>query len=203
MSAAVRIWLGVLFLAVLSYVGYLAMPRQAVEVSTPVKIKPGESPVDLTKFTMTERSGQEFNFEQLKGTIWVANTFFASCPHQCRALNTAVDAMQRLPDFADVKFVSISVDPVVDTPEGLAEYADTFSADKERWLFMNGKLKDVRRFGEEMGVKTGYREHTQQLVVFDHTGRYRGGFQFDSESEVQEMRELLLKLLEEKQQSES
>lgn len=194
--------MGVLALAALGYVGYRTFPREAAEVVTPAEeFTPGEQPIDLSQYTMIERSGEEYNFEQLKGTVWVANTFFASCPHQCRAMTEAVATLQRLPEFGEVKFVSISVDPAKDTPQALAEYADTFAADKQRWLFMSADLTEVNRLGKEMGAKTGYQVHTQELIVFDHTGRYRGGFQFNVEAEVEQLRKLLLELLEEQQKS--
>jgi len=213
MSSGVKVWLAILALAALIYGGYLLLqskgaPDQEASVvadeSTEEegpKIVPGEEPVDLTQFTMVERSGEEYNFEQLLGEVWVANTFFSSCPHSCRDLTKSVSALHNQPELADVRFVSISVDPVADTPEELADYADTFSADKDRWLFMNGKLKVVRQLGKEMGLKMGPKVHTDHLVVFDHTGRYRDAFLFTSEQEIAEMRKLLVELLKEKRKA--
>lgn len=214
MSKTVTIWLGILVLATfcclgfatLKYLGYRFNRRGTeapVAVAKPV-IKPGEKPVDLSDFTMIERSGEEYNFEQLRGSVWVANTFFATCPGYCRTMSKAVQSLQNLPELEGVKFVSISVDPVEDTPEDLAVYANEFSADKERWLFMHGKIRVVNRLGDEMGLRTGYRDHADKLSVFDHTGRYRDGFKFNSEAEIEELRTLLKKLLEEqRQQSEA
>lgn len=200
MSSAVKIWLGVLVLVALGYAGFQFIPGESAVVAPIPTVTPGEKPVDLTKFTMTERSGEPYNFDKLKGQVWVANTFFGTCPSYCMAMNRSVESLQNLAELKDVRFVSISVDPVADTPESLAEYAKKFSIeDKERWLFMQGRLKDVNRLGAEMGVKTGYQVHTEQLVVFDHTGRQRGGFKFNSEADIQKMRELLKKLLAEKQ----
>ncbi|REJ68587.1 MAG: SCO family protein [Planctomycetota bacterium] len=210
MSGGVKVWLAVLVLGAGAYVAYRFLPRDAdgelpnakIEATTDADdasdgkvVVPGEAPVDLASFTMTERSGESYNFEQLRGEVWVANTFFSSCPHQCRAMNTSVQALHKHPDFQEVRFVSISVDPVEDTPEELASYADTFSADRERWLFMNGKLRDVRRFGKEMGVVAGLKEHTRELVVFDHTGTFRGAYTYNSEPEIEELRKLLRELL--------
>jgi protein SCO1/2/putative membrane protein len=43
-----------------------------------------------------------------------------------------------------VQLVSLSVDPERDTPEVLANYARSFSADPERWWFLTGPKAEVR-----------------------------------------------------------
>ncbi len=217
MSAGLRVWLSLLVFVAVGYGAYRYLPvgsetetasatgdadASGTDKENESKVKPGEKPVDLSSFTMTERSGESYNFEQLKGKIWVANTFFASCPHQCRKMNESVAALQNNPDFADVHFVSVSVDPAADTPKDLAEYADTFSADKDRWLFMNGKMSDVRRLGDEMGVATGYQTHTRKLIVFDQTGTYRGAFTYNSQEQMSELSKLLQELLAAQKDSE-
>jgi protein SCO1/2 len=46
-------------------------------------------------------------------------------------------------DTPDVRFLSISVDPAVDTPAVLTTYAARFSADPARWTWLTGPERDV------------------------------------------------------------
>lgn len=205
MSTALKVWVTLLVVAVLAYGSYRWLPRggevssaekDPIEV-TEVKVKPGEVPVDLTQYTMTERTGKPYNFAALKGEVWVANMFFASCPHRCGEMTRSVASLHNDTNLVGVKFVSISVDPATDTPEELAKYADLHKADKERWLFMQGTAQDVREFGKEMGAVATYRNHEDRLGVFDRTGRYRGGFLFNSSAEIHLLKGLLAELLAE------
>ncbi len=125
----------------------------------------------------------------------MASLFFSSCPHECRQLNEAIAALQRQPAFEGVRFVSISVDPAVDTPQRLNEYAQLFEADADRWLFLNGKMADVTRFGTDVGVTTGYKTHTRRLVLLDKTGKVRGHFGYKDGAAIQQMSELAAQLV--------
>ncbi|HEX7184229.1 MAG TPA: SCO family protein [Thermoanaerobaculia bacterium] len=64
---------------------------------------------------------------------------FTTCPTVCPALSATFAATQ---GRADVRLVSISIDPEHDTPERLREYARRFQAGP-RWRFLTGRLEDV------------------------------------------------------------
>jgi len=55
---------------------------------------------------------------------------------------------------ANVRFLTITVDPDVDTVKVLKKYADGFDAKVDRWSFLTGSKKDlVRRYlvGRQVG----------------------------------------------------
>src|SRR5437773_1019074 len=113
--------------------------RQNQDRSPPIVAEQLNFPVG--EFELTERSGRKFNSKELLGEIWVASFFFGSCPSQCPMMNNQI-ADQIAGDLASepVKFVSISVDPKVDSPRRLAEYAELYTKprriDPQRWLFL-------------------------------------------------------------------
>ena len=155
-----------------------------------------KSPVALEGYTMTERSGEEFSFAALKGKVWIANMFFASCPHQCRDLNLAMKAIALDKKFTDVEFVSVTCDPDTDTPEVLKNYASLFDADKAAWSFVTADMKVVEKFGQEaLNVPVAKQVHTDRLVVFDREGRRRGAFRFSEPAEMSKLRKLVPLLL--------
>ena len=73
--------------------------------------------------------------------------------------------------YGDLRSVSITVDPLTDTPALLSRYAERYGADPERWLFLTGELREIRRI-----VQDGFRlsaapvdGHTLDPVVFHST----------------------------------
>jgi cytochrome oxidase Cu insertion factor (SCO1/SenC/PrrC family) len=100
--------------------------------------------------------------------------------------------------LADVKWVSISVDPVNDTPAALQRYAENFGADPERWYFLRGALPEVRRIGQEIfKLPVNYQGHNDYGVVVDRAGIVRSFVNINSHRDRQKLRELLVELLAE------
>lgn len=98
----------------------------------------GDSGDPIGAFSMVERSGKPVTDATLGDRVWIASFIFTRCKLSCPRITSVMKSLQgRLAD-ADVKLVSISVDPEHDTPEVLREYAKTFSADPDRWWFLNG-----------------------------------------------------------------
>ena len=81
----------------------------------------------------------------LKGKVVVINTFFATCQGSCLPLNRNLEKVQAaMGDHIgkDVYIISISVDPTVDTPARLKEYATKLNA-KPGWYFLTGEKEKV------------------------------------------------------------
>lgn len=88
---------------------------------------------------------------------------------------------------ADLRFVSITVDPDRDTPEVLETYADSVGADPERWFFLTGEKDVIHRFAQE-GFRLGAAEiahehrpasgathtHSPRFVLIDGDAQIRG-----------------------------
>ena len=77
-----------------------------------------------------------------------------------------------------IKLVSISVDPEVDTPELLREYAEGFGADPKQWLFLTGELENIIKVGSEMFFLPGVerRGHPDRFCLVDAEGRLVGSY---------------------------
>ncbi len=166
---------------------------------------PDSQPPDppLTEFELTERSGKTFRSEELKGQIWVGSFFFTSCGSNCRLLNMKVAELQREFGSQGVRFVSISCDPIVDTPQVMAQYADMFNADANQWLFLTGNIHYAQRIGQDMlHVSVSRRSHFDQLIVMDADGKSRGAFLALQEDQFQRLKALLEELLVESQPEE-
>ncbi len=128
-------------------------------------------------FTLRDQTGAEFSSEALEGRVVIGAIFFANCPGPCFRENQAIADLLRKIDDPDLLVVSLTCDPVNDTPEVLAKYAERFEADPKRWKFLTGDLKLIEQVGQKvfrLPVELGV--HSERGVVFDRQGRLRGGY---------------------------
>jgi len=155
----------------------------------------------LTSFKLTDSKNQTFDSNQMKGKVWVANFFFSNCTGACPKLLNGVKELRQQLGNRDVTFVSITNDPLSDTPKVLNEYAKKYNADSN-WHFLTGKEQlQMRAIGSEFfNVNAGTGEtHSEKLIVVDKWGKVRGQFKYDDADDVVKMRLLLDDLLSEKE----
>jgi len=106
-------------------------------------------------FALTERGGRRITLGELRGKVWVVNFFYTECTDTCPLQSAHMARLQAdLADEPDLRLVSISVDPVHDTPEVLSEYAKRFAAHPSRWLFLTGPRDAIYRLAIE-GFRLG------------------------------------------------
>jgi cytochrome oxidase Cu insertion factor (SCO1/SenC/PrrC family) len=152
----------------------------------------------LNDFTLTERSGKQVRWSDLRGKVAVTSFFFSACPSICLQQNHKVREIQRSFAGQDVAFVSITCDPEIDSPERLREYASKLEADPKQWLFLTGELAYIRRVAAELfTVPLDKQTHTEKLLVSDKWGNPRGAFGWKKLNEVTQLKVLVEKLLAE------
>jgi protein SCO1/2 len=153
----------------------------------------------LEKFELTRSDGQPFRSEEMKGKVWVASFFFSTCPGSCKRLNTNIKYLSSLEEIEGVTWVSITVDPETDTLPVLSEYAKTYNADPQRWIFCRGEFDYVRRLAHDV-LKVGgvmYKDHNDYAVIVDKNGEIADMFNASSTSESERGVKTLKKLLAE------
>jgi cytochrome oxidase Cu insertion factor (SCO1/SenC/PrrC family) len=148
--------------------------RKLVELRQAV----ANEPAWTRSFTLTERSGRLVKSEELLGEPYIVCFFFSTCPGTCKRQSSEMRLLQSKFKGKPLKLVSISVDPEVDTPEVLTEYANNFNADKDRWLFLTGKLDDIIKVGTEMFFLPGVekRGHPDRFCLVDAKGELVGSY---------------------------
>ncbi len=151
----------------------------------------------LTKFVLTERSGEKVGSQDLAGQPYVAGFFFSTCPSICVRQNSKVQELQKQFQGQGVRFLSISCDPEMDTPEVLTEYAKRFEADPEQWLFMTGKMNYIRRVGSEyfsLGVVR--RGHPEKFALMDAAGKMFGLYTWSDDGQWTALQQDIQRLLD-------
>ncbi|MEZ4340446.1 MAG: SCO family protein [Sandaracinaceae bacterium] len=141
-------------------------------------------------FALTDQRGEPFDSHRLRGHVWVASFVFTSCRDVCPLITNQMANLHRRVRDDRVRFVSISVDPRVDTPEVLAAYAERYEAD-DRWVFLTGAPDVVRQVvTEHFRVAMGAPDrdegpyqiaHGEQLLLVDRSGVLRGQYPTDRE----------------------
>ena len=99
-------------------------------------------------------TGQRVALADLRGKVLAVTFIYATCSDTCPILTAKMAEIRRRlgTDFGPrVRFVSITVDPVIDTPEVLRGYAEAHGADAPGWCFLTGTRGEieevVRRYG--------------------------------------------------------
>ncbi len=127
---------------------------------------------DLNYFTDLElenQHGEKFRFfsDLLKNKIVFINPFFAECPGSCPIMHTMMkDVQAHLGEKlgSSVVMLSITVDPVNDTPEILKDYAAKYDA-KQGWHFLSGSVSNVNAIMKKIGKYVPEREAHDTVIL--------------------------------------
>jgi protein SCO1/2 len=85
--------------------------------------------------------------------------------------------ISKTPELADVRLVSVTLDPAFDTPAVLAQHAKTLGADTRSWHFVTGEPDAVLAFAKGLGIITEPGDpstpvvHNLRTAVIDAEGR--------------------------------
>ena len=147
---------------------------------TPAESSPAQK--YFTDVELINQDGKKVRFysDVLKGKTVVVNAFFTTCTSVCPPMNRNMEKIQEaLGDRIgrDVFLVSITVDPAVDTPARLKEYAQKFHAGPG-WVFLTGKKENLDwalyKLGQYVETKD---DHTTILIIGnEQTGLWKKAF---------------------------
>lgn len=138
----------------------------------------------IAPFKVTDQSGTTITNRYFANKLYVANFFFTSCPSICPKM---IKHMKLVADSfrlnEQVKFISYSVTPEIDSVARLAAYAKRFGIDEKQWKLVTGNRNDIYRLArrsyfaeEESGFNADSTEflHTEHLLLVDGKGHLRG-----------------------------
>lgn len=137
----------------------------------------------IADFSFQNQNNKTITQDDYKDVIYVADFFFTTCPTICPIMADNMAWLQeQIKDMDDVKLLSFSVTPDIDTPEVLRKYADEKGVIDEKWNLVTGDKKDIYYLARQsfLAVKTGSPDelydmvHTENFVLVDKKGRIRG-----------------------------
>jgi protein SCO1/2 len=95
-----------------------------------------------------------FYDDLVKDKAVIINLMYSGCGEICPANSAELAKINDLLGERmgrDITMLSISIDPVADTPERLNQYWQAFGA-KPGWLFLTGKPEEIDRLRRELGA---------------------------------------------------
>jgi protein SCO1/2 len=156
-------------------VGQAPLPRATAEVPAPAAssgfelLKPGEAVPDA-KFV--DQNGKKRSFSSFSGSPVLITFIYTRCPMPtfCPLMDQHFATIQKkLRDDAAMKgrvhLVSVSFDPLVDTPLVLKAHAQKLGADLKTWTFLTGDRDDIDQFASLFGVSVARALNDQRDIT--------------------------------------
>jgi protein SCO1/2 len=129
-------------------------------------------------FSLTSQTGRKITLADLMGKIWVADTFYTTCPGPCPMMSSRMSTVAKETAYlGNVRIVSLSVDPEHDTPAVLLAYAQRYHANPDRWFFLTGPRLDLNHVsldGLHLSVVDGTLDHNVKFALVDAHALVRG-----------------------------
>lgn len=141
----------------------LAAPAAAAEIET--------GRMRLPAVELIDQQGQPQNLRDLAARQPLVMTFaYTTCESICPLGNAVMAELDAASEPA-VTLVTITIDPMTDTPARMARAAAEFGA-SPRWLWLTGDPRDIRRVLDAVDAPAGPIElHDPIFVVTDRDGR--------------------------------
>jgi len=151
----------------------------------------------IPEFSLTDRKGEPVTHAALDGEYTVVDFFFTSCPLYCPGMTNAMKRVQDATDGTDLRFMSISIDGGVDTPEVIDAYATRYGADPDRWAFLTGDPEGVAELVSE-GLRFDLGDpriedegrlinHPTRLILLGPDRRVIGLYRYNDATEVDQL----------------
>ena len=124
----------------------------------------------IPEVEVLDQNGNALHFysDLIKGKTVAINFIFTNCTTVCPPLGATFARVQReLGDMVgrDVHFISISVDPLTDTPERLKAWGAKFKAGAG-WTFVTGNKEQIDNLLYALGASVARREdHSPTVIV--------------------------------------
>ena len=134
--------------------------------------KQSESKLILPDTELVTQYGKRrrLNSEIVDGRIVVIDFIYTTCTTVCPVLSATLRQVQRQLEEgggSEVMLVSITVDPVRDTPARLKAYADKFHVG-DNWVWLTGDKQAVDGVLKQLGAYSpNYADHPSMVLVGD------------------------------------
>lgn len=140
--------------------------------------KIGQAP----KFELINQNSEKINNQTYLGKVYVLEFFFTTCPTICPKMNQSMLLIEKTffgnPNFG---IVSITIDPMNDTPGVLKSHRELLGVKSSNWNFLTGDktyIYDLANkgfnvyVGENSKVNGGF-EHSGLFALIDKKGNIR------------------------------
>ncbi len=182
---------------------FLSKPKTVLPVYNPADVNPrlvDEKIKHITKdhkiapFILTNQNGETVTEKNYENKIYVADFFFARCQTICPVMAVNMGELQAyFLEDPEVKFLSHSVTPEIDSVPVLRDYADKKGAVDGKWDLTTGDKKHIYELARKSYFAVldegdgGDQDfiHTEQFILIDKKKQIRGFYDGTDKMEMQ------------------
>ncbi|MBL8204144.1 MAG: SCO family protein [Blastocatellia bacterium] len=147
---------------------------QHLPPANPVTVEKDTVNVLLSEITVLDQEGRKLNFyrDLVKGKTVAINFIFTTCTTICPPMGATFAKVQTLlGERKDLQLISISVDPVTDTPQRLKAWQAKFSK-QPGWTLVTGDKANIDQLLKALGGFTARKEdHTPTVLIGNEANR--------------------------------
>ena len=182
---------------------FLVKPKSQLPVYNPVDVNPRlvddavkhiSRDHKISDFQLVNQSGDTITQSNFEDKIYVADFFFTRCQTICPIMAVNMSELQDYyKDDDDLKFLSHSVTPIIDSVSVLREYADKQMAITGKWEITTGKKAHIYELARKSYFAVldegdgGDQDfiHTEQFVLVDKNKQIRGFYDGTDADEIE------------------
>jgi len=161
--------------AVILIFGIWAVPKIVATFSKPDMayiLNQEKEPTKVPAFSFTDQNGKTITNKDYEGKVYVAEFFFTTCPSICPIMNrNMVKVQNEFYGNPDLGIASFTINPELDTPEVLKEYADKYKVTNPNWHMLTGDKAAIYKLANE-GFHIYAGESLDSDEVFEHSGLF-------------------------------
>ncbi len=194
----------IVVIVVLGVVWFLT-PKRELPIYNPADINPDwvdDSVKDVKRnhktldFSLINQNGKTITKKDYKNSIYVTDFFFTRCQTICPVMSNNIEVLQeKFKNDDDVKFLSISVTPKMDSISVLKEYAVNHNAIDGKWNITTGDKKHIYNLARKSYFATlkdgdgGMQDfiHTENFVLIDKNQQIRGIYRGTINEEIEQL----------------
>lgn len=182
---------------------FLVKPKSQLPVYNPVDVNPRlvddavkhiSRDHKILDFQLLNQNGDTITQANFEDKIYVADFFFTRCQTICPVMAVNMSELQEYYKNDDeLKFLSHSVTPIIDSVSVLREYADKQKAISGKWEITTGKKAHIYELARKSYFAVldegdgGEQDfiHTEQFVLVDKNKQIRGFYDGTDAMEIQ------------------
>ena len=182
---------------------FLVKPKSQLPVYNPVDVNPrlvDDSVKHISRdhhigdFQLINQNGDSISKLDFKGNIYIADFFFTRCQTICPIMAINMSELQEFyKNDNDLKFLSHSVTPVIDSVSVLRAYADKNGAIDGKWEITTGDKKHIYELARKSYFAVldegdgGEQDfiHTEQFILIDKNQQIRGFYDGTDATEIE------------------
>ena len=150
----------------------------------------------IADFNLINQDGKTITQDDYKDKIYVANFFFTSCKNICPIMSSNMTVLQK--EFLnddEIKLLSMSVTPVIDSVSVLKNYANKNGAIAKKWNLTTGDKKHIYNLARKSYMAVldegdgGLQDfiHTEQFVLVDKKRQIRGYYDGTNSEDIKRL----------------